>query len=77
MAVSEQYPELKASAQFQALQTTLADLEDQIAASREIYNSNVTRYRAMVQQVPSALVARQFGFADRPMFAEPERAGGA
>ncbi len=77
IALAEQYPDLKASTQFQALQATLSDLEDQIAASREIYNSNVTRYRAMVQQVPSSLVARRFGFEDRAMFAEPERKGGS
>jgi LemA protein len=77
VALGEQYPDLKASEQFLRLQRTLSDLETQIAASREIYNGNVVSYRDLVQQVPSAWVARQFGFQDRPMFAAPDLQGQA
>jgi LemA protein len=67
--LAEAYPALKASEQFLTLQRTLSDVESQIAASREIYNGNVAEYRDLVQQVPSAWIARSFGFADRSMFA--------
>lgn len=72
VGLAEQYPELKASDQFAALQHELADLEDQIAAAREIYNGNVARYRTLRQQVPSSCVASWFGFADRPLFRLPD-----
>ncbi|MBO9532334.1 MAG: LemA family protein [Solirubrobacteraceae bacterium] len=71
LALQETYPDLKASEQFLQLQRTIADAEDQIAASREIYNGNVAAYRNLIQQVPSNWVAGQFGFADRSMFAAP------
>ena len=75
VALQERYPDLKASEQFLQLQHTLSDLETQIAASREIYNGNVAAYRDLIQQVPSSLVARRFGFADRTMFAAPDLQG--
>ena len=68
VALRERYPELAASQQFAQLQKTLVDLENEIAASREIYNGNVAAYRNALQQVPSSLVASQFNFEDRPMF---------
>ncbi|MDQ8046877.1 MAG: LemA family protein [Solirubrobacteraceae bacterium] len=71
IAVSEGYPELKASANFLQLERELADLESQIAASREIYNGNVASYRTRCQQVPSAWVARRFGFPVRELFVLP------
>jgi LemA protein len=69
LALREQYPELKANGNFLQLQTTLADLERQIAASREIYNGNVAVYRTKLEQVPSAWVARSFSFPSRDLFA--------
>lgn len=69
LGLREGYPELAASGQFRQLQATLVDLENEIAASREIYNGNVARYRDRLQQMPSSLVAKQFRFEDRPMFA--------
>ncbi len=69
VALGESYPELRAAESFLQLQRTLAEVESQIAASREIYNGNVAAYRDLIQQVPSAWVARPCGFVDRPMFA--------
>lgn len=69
VALREQYPELSTSENFRHLQSTLVDLEDEIAASREIYNGNVAAYRNRLQQVPSSWVASRFHFEDRPMFA--------
>ena len=67
-AVAESYPSLRASENFQALQAELADTEDQIQASRRIYNSNVRDYNTKIQVFPSALVAASTGFKPREFF---------
>jgi LemA protein len=68
MALAERYPDLKASEQFLALQTQLADTEDRIQVARRIYNANVRAYDTLVQTFPAVLVARSFGFTGRPYF---------
>ena len=55
--VAEQYPALRASESFQALQGRLAELEDQIQAARRIYNANVNAYNTRIQLFPNSLVA--------------------
>src|SRR3954465_15378472 len=50
--VAEQYPELRATENFQQLQRQLSELEDEIQASRRIYNSNVQQYNTRIQQFP-------------------------
>jgi LemA protein len=57
LAVAEAYPELKASANFQSLQTELADIEDQIQLARRYYNGTVRDYNVMVAQFPANLIA--------------------
>ena len=64
-AVAEGYPALRASENFQALQAELADTEDQIQASRRIYNSNVRDYNTKVQVFPTRFVAVSTGFKPR------------
>lgn len=56
-ALAEQYPELRAAENFQALQSHLAQLEDEIQAARRIYNSNVQTYNTRVQLFPNLLLA--------------------
>ena len=68
LAVAEGYPELKASANFQSLQTELADIEDQIQLARRYYNGSVRDYNVMVAQFPSNLVARLGSFAPAQYF---------
>jgi LemA protein len=68
MAVAERYPDLKASEQFLALQKQLADTEDRIQVARRIYNANVRAYDTLVQTFPAIVVARMFGFTERPYF---------
>ncbi|MDO9355504.1 MAG: LemA family protein, partial [Solirubrobacteraceae bacterium] len=68
VALREQYPQLAAATNFTQLQRTLADLENEIAASREIYNGNVAAYRDRLGQWPSSMVAKQYRFEDRPLF---------
>ena len=60
--VAEQYPELRATENFQQLQQQLSELEDEIQASRRIYNSNVQSYNTKIQQFPISIVANQGDF---------------
>ena len=55
--VAEEYPELRASETFRALQGELSELEDQIQAARRIYNSNVNAYNTRIQLFPNSVVA--------------------
>jgi LemA protein len=66
--VAEQYPELRATENFQQLQRQLSELEDEIQASRRIYNSNVQQYNTRIQQWPWSIIAKQGGFTDKPFF---------
>lgn len=68
IAVSEAYPELKASEHFLSLQTELANTEDRIQASRRFYNANVRDLNTKVEQVPSNLIASMFGFGPAEFF---------
>ncbi|MGP0092849.1 MAG: LemA family protein [Xanthobacteraceae bacterium] len=67
-ALSEAYPNLKANANFQELQSELADLENKIAAARRFFNSAVQEYNTGIQQFPAALFAASLGFAPREFF---------
>jgi len=67
-ALSEAYPDLKANAEFQQLQTELSDLENKIAASRRFFNSAVQEYNTGIQRFPAALFAASFGFAPKDFF---------
>jgi LemA protein len=66
--VAEQYPELRATENFQQLQNQLSELEDEIQASRRIYNSNVQDYNTKIQQFPMSIVANQGGFEEKEFF---------
>jgi LemA protein len=72
-AVAEAYPELRASENFQNLQNELAETENRIAVSRQIYNDTVLTYNNRVQQIPTNIVAGMTGFRTREFFeAGPE-----
>jgi LemA protein len=57
--VAEDYPELRASGNYRALQERLSELEDQIQAARRIYNANVRAYNTVIEVFPNSLVAGQ------------------
>ena len=67
-AVAEQYPNLKATENFQQLSRNLSELEDEIQAARRIYNSNVQSYNTDIQQFPGSIIANQGGFTARQYF---------
>jgi len=68
MAVAENYPQLKADANFRQLQDQLTDLENKIAAARRFFNNSVAEYNAAIEQFPAVLFAGPFGFAHAEMF---------
>jgi len=75
-ALAEQYPQLRASENFQALQRDLAETEDRIAVARQIYNDTVLTYNNSVQTVPTNVVAAATGFRTREFFEIDEQARG-
>ncbi|MBR1802547.1 MAG: LemA family protein [Clostridia bacterium] len=68
MAVSENYPELKANQNFADLQNTLKETENKISFSRQFYNDTVTRYNTGLETFPNNLVASSFNFKPEPLF---------
>lgn len=67
-AVAEDYPELRASENFNNLQEQLEETENKIAVGRQIYNDTVLTYNNRVQQVPTNIVASLTGFGPREFF---------
>jgi len=67
-AVAEDYPDLKASENFQELQRELSDTEDKILAARRFYNSNVMNYNTALQTFPTNVIAPAFGFQSEEYF---------
>ena len=68
IALGEAYPNLKANANFQQLQTELGDLENKLSASRRFFNNAVQEYNTGIQQFPAALLAGPFGFTPKEFF---------
>lgn len=62
LALSESYPDLKASANFQSLQNELGDVEDKLAAARRALNAAVARFNAARESFPAVLFAGGLGF---------------
>jgi len=67
-AVAENYPDLKASANFLALQNELTDTEDKIQAARRFYNTNVRDLSIQIESFPANLIAGSFGFKQMELF---------
>jgi len=67
-AVSERYPDLRASASFEMLMRSLNEVEEQISASRRAYNATVMDYNNLCQMFPTNIVAMIMGFKVRTMF---------
>lgn len=67
-AVSENYPDLKANANFMELQRELRDTEDKIQAARRFYNGNVLAYNNKAELFPSNAVASTFNFEKAAFF---------
>ncbi|GAA4002570.1 LemA family protein [Hymenobacter fastidiosus] len=68
LAVSENYPELKANANFQELQAQIEGTENRINVERGKFNATTNDYNAYVKSFPNNLFAGLFGFAEKPYF---------
>lgn len=68
MAVSENYPNLKANENFSELQAQIEGTENRINESRQIYNSAVQTYNVSVRRFPANIVAGMFGFDKKNQF---------
>ena len=66
MAVSENYPELKANEGFLNLQEELTNTENKIAYSRQFYNDIVTRYNTKLEVIPTNIVAGMYSEKFKP-----------
>jgi LemA protein len=67
-AVAEAYPELQADENFRQLQEELAQTENRIAVSRQVYNDTVLTYNTAIQTVPGVFFAGPFGFSKKDFF---------
>ncbi len=67
-AVAENYPDLKASTNFLALQNELTDTEDKIQAARRFYNTNVRDLNIKIESFPANIIAGSFGFKQMELF---------
>ena len=69
LAVTENYPDLKANENFRDLQAQLEGTENRIATERGRYSEMVAGYNAMIRKFPAVITARIFGFDAKPQFA--------
>lgn len=67
-AVSENYPNLRASENFTHLQMDLTDTENKIQAARRFYNGTVMEYNTAIESFPNNMIANAFGFTKREFF---------
>ena len=72
LMLTENYPELKANANFSSLQDQFANLETKIANSRKYYNACVKEFNILVESFPSNIVANSKGYKKMQMFEIPE-----
>lgn len=66
-ALGENYPELKANANFLKLQGELAETENKVVMARQFYNDTVTKYNDAILVFPKSLVAGIFGFKKKEL----------
>ncbi|MBR2867100.1 MAG: LemA family protein [Alistipes sp.] len=74
IAISESYPDLKASTNFRDLQAQLEGTENRISTERRKYNEAVKKYNVKIRRFPTNLIASMFGFERKAMFEASEGA---
>lgn len=68
MAVAENYPQLKADANFRQLQADLSDIENKIAAARRFFNNATSEYNTTITQIPGVVVAHFLHLTEEVFF---------
>lgn len=71
MAVAEAYPDLKASANFQQLQSELSDTENKLSFARQYYNDAVRALNELVRTIPWMFFAGVAGVKERTFYEAP------
>jgi LemA protein len=74
LAISENYPQLRANEQFNRLMDELSGTENRIAVERQRYNERIQEYNTATKQFPANLTAKVFGFKEYPFFQAPPEA---
>lgn len=76
IATVENYPELKANANFMQLQARITQIQGEISDRMEFYNDSVNTFNTRIQEMPDAVIAGQMGLVPRAMFqvSEAEKA---
>ena len=74
LAISENYPQLRANEQFNRLMDELSGTENRIAVERMRYNDRIQEYNTARRQFPANLTAKMFGFKEYPFFQAPPEA---
>ncbi|NLL18708.1 MAG: LemA family protein [Clostridia bacterium] len=74
LAIAENYPDLKADANFRQLQDELAGTENRIATARRDYNDAVTKFNSRSRRFPTVVFANMLGFEQKVYFEAPESA---
>jgi len=77
LAVSENYPQLRATENFRDLQSQIEGTENRIAVARKDFNETVRSYNTHTTQFPGNMVARMFGFGEKAYFAAEQSAAKA
>jgi len=72
IAISEAYPNLKASENFLKLQEELSDIEAKIAYARQFFNTNVSSYNTTLVNFPGSIIGNMFKFKQEEFFAATE-----
>lgn len=72
LAITENYPDLKANENFQALQSQLEGTENRISVERRKFNETAKSYNTMIRRFPGNIIAGLFGFEKRPYFEAAE-----
>ncbi|WP_282057153.1 LemA family protein [Maribacter luteus] len=73
LAVSENYPDVKANASFLSLQQRVSELEDHLADRRELYNDSVNLYNIGIKEFPTLLLAKPMGYGKKELLQISEK----
>lgn len=72
MAITENYPDLKANKNFEALQSQLEGTENRITVARNNFNEEARRYNTLIRRFPTNIIANMLGSEKRPYFESAE-----
>jgi len=72
LVVQERYPKLKADRSFQNIMKSIGHVERELLKERKLYNRRVSFYNVKLQEFPSNIVAKMFGFREKEFYNKEE-----